>query len=41
MAGVTFIDRLGVELLQALGARGAELRGCSPFVERLLNGGSE
>ena len=41
MAGVTFIDRLGVELLHALGARGAELRGCSTFVERLLNGESE
>ena len=41
MAGVTFIDRVGVELLHALGARGAVLRGCSTFVESLLNGESE
>jgi anti-anti-sigma regulatory factor len=41
MAGVTFIDRIGLELLHGLSARGAELRGCSPFIERLLNGESE
>jgi anti-anti-sigma regulatory factor len=41
MTGVTFIDRIGLELLHGLNARGAELRGCSPFIERLLNGESE
>jgi anti-anti-sigma regulatory factor len=41
MSGVTFVDRAGVQLLQDLGARGAELQGCSNFIETLLNGESK
>jgi anti-anti-sigma regulatory factor len=39
MSGVTFVDRAGVTVVHGLCIRGAELTGCSPFIETLLNGG--
>ena len=41
MSSVTFVDRSGVELIQGLCARGAELKDCSTFIETLLNGDSK
>jgi anti-anti-sigma regulatory factor len=39
MSGVTFVDRGGVTVIHRLCASGAELTGCSTFIETLLNGG--
>jgi anti-anti-sigma regulatory factor len=38
LAAVSFVDRRGVELLQALGDRGVVVRGSSPFVGEQLRG---
>jgi hypothetical protein len=38
LSGLLFIDREGVDLLRALGARGASLRGGSSFVTALVEG---
>jgi anti-anti-sigma regulatory factor len=39
MSDVTFADRNGVRLLQALRREGIELVECSPFILSLVNGG--
>lgn len=36
LSGVSFVERRGVELLRALGARGVPLLHCSPFVAEQL-----
>src|SRR5881397_683798 len=36
VADVTFVDREGLDLLEAVVRRGAALRGCSPFLDELL-----
>ncbi|MDX2033606.1 MAG: hypothetical protein SF339_23215 [Blastocatellia bacterium] len=36
LAGVTFADAAGVELLRRLEARGVPLRGCSPFLREQI-----
>ncbi len=41
MAGVTYIDRAGVELIQTLCGNGAELGECPSFIRTLVNGGGK
>lgn len=36
LAGVTFVDLAGAELLSALHRDGVEVASCSPFVEELM-----
>ena len=36
LAGATFVDRAGVEMLNGLTRAGAGLTGCSPFLDELL-----
>jgi anti-anti-sigma regulatory factor len=36
LSGVSFVERRGVELLRALGARGVPLVRCTPFVAEQL-----
>jgi anti-anti-sigma regulatory factor len=38
MSGVTYVDRVGVEVLRKLVAHGASLEACSSFLDALLNG---
>jgi anti-anti-sigma regulatory factor len=38
LSGLSFADRVGTDLLRALSARGARLRGGSSFVTALLEG---
>lgn len=38
LARVSFVERRGVQLLRALGARGVPLLHCSPFVAEQLKG---
>ena len=39
LADVTFVDRIGVKLLDDLVRQGATIVGCSDFISDLLNGG--
>jgi len=38
LSDLLFVDRVGIDMLRALGARGATLRGGSSFVTALLEG---